>query len=257
MVPHPQLGTKEDLAEILLSLGRFWGERDVAHLHHPMAVEEFGDSALVIRDAAGRVAAYLFGMVVTAKRLGYVHVVAVRDDERNLGHGRRLYEAFTALAAGRGCTKIKAITTPENVDSIAFHESLGMRAVEVADYSGPGCPRVVLLRDLRSAPGVFDSTTADLVLRIAAPDDVEQILDFWRLAAEDTDRPLDRREAVERVLDRDATALLLALHHRRIVGCVVAGWDGWRAHLYRLAVHPDHRRQGLAAAAGRRRTALA
>ena len=30
-----------------------------------------------------------------------------------------------------------------------------------------------------------------------------------------------------------------------IVGSVIAGWDGWRGSVYRLAVAPPHRRQGL------------
>lgn len=28
----------------------------------------------------------------------------------------------------------------------------------------------------------------------------------------------------------------------------IAGFDGWRCHLYRLAVHPAHRRRGVASA---------
>ncbi|MFD1858619.1 GNAT family N-acetyltransferase [Aeromicrobium camelliae] len=31
-----------------------------------------------------------------------------------------------------------------------------------------------------------------------------------------------------------------------LVGTVIAGWDGWRAHLYRLAVHPARRGHGIA-----------
>ena len=31
----------------------------------------------------------------------------------------------------------------------------------------------------------------------------------------------------------------------RIVGSVIAGWDGWRGSIYRLAVASDHRRRGL------------
>ena len=34
----------------------------------------------------------------------------------------------------------------------------------------------------------------------------------------------------------------------RIVGTVIAGFDGWRCHLYRLAVHPERRRRGIGSA---------
>ena len=33
-----------------------------------------------------------------------------------------------------------------------------------------------------------------------------------------------------------------------IVGTVIVGWDGWRCHLYRLAVHENARRSGIARA---------
>ena len=139
------MATRRDFDEILGSLRSFWGDREVAHLHHPMAIEEFGDSAIVIADRSATVAAYLFGMIVTAKRRGYVHVVATRDDH---GHARRLYERFTELAVTRGCGEIKAITSPANHGSIAFHESVGMRGREVPDYAGPGQARIVFTRDV-------------------------------------------------------------------------------------------------------------
>lgn len=33
-----------------------------------------------------------------------------------------------------------------------------------------------------------------------------------------------------------------------VVGTLIAGWDGWRGNMYRLAVHPAHRRRGIARA---------
>jgi ribosomal protein S18 acetylase RimI-like enzyme len=33
-----------------------------------------------------------------------------------------------------------------------------------------------------------------------------------------------------------------------VVGSVIAGWDGWRGSLYRLAVAPEQRRRGIASA---------
>lgn len=37
----------------------------------------------------------------------------------------------------------------------------------------------------------------------------------------------------------------VALLHNRVVGTVMAGYDGHRGWLYSVAVHPDHRQQGI------------
>jgi L-amino acid N-acyltransferase YncA len=108
-----------------------------------MFVHEFGDSALVIRDEHGGVAAYLFGLNVPQRRLSYVHLVAVRQARRRQGLGRRLYERFRELARERGCHTLNAITTPGNAASVAFHRALGMDALEAADYARIGRARVV------------------------------------------------------------------------------------------------------------------
>jgi ribosomal protein S18 acetylase RimI-like enzyme len=48
-------------------------------------------------------------------------------------------------------------------------------------------------------------------------------------------------------LERDPGALLVAVSGSsgRIVGTVIAAWDGWRGSVYRLAVVPECRRDGL------------
>jgi ribosomal protein S18 acetylase RimI-like enzyme len=85
----------------------------------------------------------------------------------------------------------------------------------------------------------------ELMFRSAVPADVDSILLFWKEAAEDSNRPTDTREAVDRLIRRDADALVLVTNDDSIVGSLVIGWDGWRCHLYRLAVHPDYRRTGI------------
>jgi ribosomal protein S18 acetylase RimI-like enzyme len=88
----------------------------------------------------------------------------------------------------------------------------------------------------------------DVTLRTARADDVPQVLALWLVAAENSSRPTDTGQAVETLIARDAEALVVADFDGVIVGTIIAGWDGWRAHLYRLAVHPDYRRQGMAMA---------
>ncbi|MFI9770967.1 GNAT family N-acetyltransferase [Streptomyces sp. NPDC052415] len=87
----------------------------------------------------------------------------------------------------------------------------------------------------------------DLRIRAAGPGDLDAVLAFWKVSAEGTSIS-DDRDGVERLVDRDPEALILAERGDALVGTVIAGFDGWRCHLYRLAVHPDHRRQGIGTA---------
>ncbi|MFJ4485672.1 GNAT family N-acetyltransferase [Streptomyces longwoodensis] len=88
---------------------------------------------------------------------------------------------------------------------------------------------------------------SELRIRAAGPADLDAVLAFWRTAAEGTSIS-DDRDGVERLLARDPEALLLAESAGDLVGTVIAGFDGWRCHLYRLAVHPGHRRRGVGSA---------
>jgi ribosomal protein S18 acetylase RimI-like enzyme len=87
----------------------------------------------------------------------------------------------------------------------------------------------------------------DLAIRYGRNSDITDILDFWVRAAEGTDRRDDPLK-VAALIERDPEALLIAEIGGEMVGTLIAGWDGWRAHLYRLAVSPAFRRRGIGSA---------
>ncbi|MEU6774880.1 GNAT family N-acetyltransferase [Streptomyces sp. NPDC046759] len=87
----------------------------------------------------------------------------------------------------------------------------------------------------------------ELRIRVATRADLDAVLAFWKTAAEGTSIS-DDRDGVERLVVRDPEALILAELGGEPVGTVIAGFDGWRCHLYRLAVHPERRRQGIGSA---------
>ncbi|MFF0289932.1 GNAT family N-acetyltransferase [Streptomyces sp. NPDC005262] len=88
---------------------------------------------------------------------------------------------------------------------------------------------------------------SDLSVRCADLSDIDAVLQFWSEAAEGTSIS-DDHDGVARLISRDPEALLLAERDGLLAGTVIAGFDGWRCSAYRLAVHPDRRRQGIATA---------
>jgi ribosomal protein S18 acetylase RimI-like enzyme len=104
-------------------------------------------------------------------------------------------------------------------------------------------------------------------IRTATLQDLDAVLALWR-AAEVHPVTGSHREGLERLLASDAEALLVAELRAPgtsadsgagsgpgsssaapgipLAGSLIAVWDGWRGSFYRLAVHPEHRRAGLA-----------
>jgi ribosomal protein S18 acetylase RimI-like enzyme len=70
-------------------------------------------------------------------------------------------------------------------------------------------------------------------------------LDLWDQARSEHASTPDRLDDVERLVGDSTAALLVAERDGEIVGALIAGWDGWRGNMYRLAVRDDQRRQGI------------
>ncbi len=71
------------------------------------------------------------------------------------------------------------------------------------------------------------------------------VLDLWDEARSGHASTVDRPEDVERLVDGSPAALLVAERNGEIVGALIAGWDGWRGNMYRLAVREGRRREGV------------
>lgn len=85
-----------------------------------------------------------------------------------------------------------------------------------------------------------------LTIRDGAPADFPRLLELWRIAGS-VPTPTDTPESLAALLEFDPDALIVAEDAGGVVvGSVIAAWDGWRGSFYRLAVHPDARRRGLA-----------
>src|SRR3954454_24650061 len=84
-------------------------------------------------------------------------------------------------------------------------------------------------------------------IRAATAADIADVLDLWSQARSANALTPDTHDALEALLDASPGALLVAQHETDgIVGALIAARDGWRGNMYRLAVHPRRRREGIA-----------
>ena len=150
------LCTKADFDQIITDFIDFWGHERTKNLHNPILLYEFGNTAYVIKEG-DKVVGYLFGFLSQTGPVAYVKFVGVRRSHQKKGIGRRLYEHFAEYAKINGCVELKAIASPANKASIAFHRSLGMKlsgepneegVPVVKNYSGPGIDRVVFRKKI-------------------------------------------------------------------------------------------------------------
>jgi GNAT superfamily N-acetyltransferase len=133
-------------ARLLDAHDRFW-DTDTSELHHPVWFHQFGGFGALAMTDDGEDVGYVLG-VVTADRLAYLHLLAVRADHRRSGLGTRLARWFDELALSTGARVVQAVTSPANTAALAFHTGLGASTHLSRDHAGPGADRVVLTRSL-------------------------------------------------------------------------------------------------------------
>jgi ribosomal protein S18 acetylase RimI-like enzyme len=86
----------------------------------------------------------------------------------------------------------------------------------------------------------------DVEIRPATHADIAAVLAVWTVARSAAASTRDDESVVAAVLDHDPGALLVAVADGRVVGTLIAGFDGWRGTMYRLGVVPELRRRGIA-----------
>jgi len=92
-----------------------------------------------------------------------------------------------------------------------------------------------------------ETAAGSLSIRACRLEDIQSVLELWR-QADATPGVTDTADDLRRAVTDSPTHVLVAEAGGRIVGSVIGTFDGWRGNIYRLAVHPDHRRQGVARA---------
>ena len=150
--------TEADHPRVLAAVEQWWGglggaegARYRAALLPRLFFQHFTDTSTVVEHPDGRLAGFLVGFLSPAEPgTAYVHFVGVDPDARQAGLGRALYRRFLDDVARAGVRTVRAVTSPINTPSIAFHTALGFTVGPVQpDYDGPGHDRVCFTLTLR------------------------------------------------------------------------------------------------------------
>ncbi|UFS93821.1 GNAT family N-acetyltransferase [Nocardia huaxiensis] len=140
-------------------LGGEEGARQRRLLVPRLFLQHFTTTSQIAEGPAGELAGFLIGFLSQDDPSGaYIHFVGVHPDQRRGGLGSALYQRFFADARAAGRTRVRCITGTGNLQSIAYHTSLGFRiepgdldldgVPATSDYDGAGLARVKFVREL-------------------------------------------------------------------------------------------------------------
>src|SRR5262249_32138386 len=85
------------------------------------------------------------------------------------------------------------------------------------------------------------------VLREGRSEDVGAVVELGR-QADATPGVTDNADDLRRAVIENKAHVLVAEAEGRVIGSIIGTFDGWRGNIYRLAVHPEYRRRGVARA---------
>lgn len=114
-----------DCESILAVVPGWWGRPIESDMFSRFFLAHFSETCL-IAERDGRMVGFLIGFLSqTREDEAYIRFVVVHPQERSAGVGRALYEMFFQVAAKHGRRIIRSVTSPANMNSVAFHKRLG------------------------------------------------------------------------------------------------------------------------------------
>lgn len=84
----------------------------------------------------------------------------------------------------------------------------------------------------------------DWEIRVAADGDIDAMLGLWK-DIEGLNSVPESLASVKRFIKINPDGCLVAMNEGRLIGTAMAGFDGWRGCVYRLAVNKDFRLKGV------------
>jgi ribosomal protein S18 acetylase RimI-like enzyme len=137
-----------DFDTVIAVVDDWWG-RPMSDGLPRLFLDHFSGTSL-IAEQDGELAGFLIGFLSPAKpQEAYIHYAAAGPAWRRTGLAGRLYEEFFDRARRDGRTVVKAITSPHNAASIAYHRAMGFTVSDpIKDYDGPSLDRVVFVREI-------------------------------------------------------------------------------------------------------------
>jgi N-acetyltransferase len=124
-----------DRQRVTAVVDQWWG-RPLGDLIPRPFFTEFGNTSFVVEWHAELVA-FLIGFLSQSNlNDAYIHAVAVAPAWRGRGLARILYQRFVEVTGSRGRRRVRAITSPLNATSIAFHRRLGFAIQVPPDIEG-------------------------------------------------------------------------------------------------------------------------
>lgn len=147
-----------DYAPLIAVVDDWWGGRAMRGMLPKLFFVHFRPTSFAA-EVDGELVGFVCGFASqTDPEVAYVHFIGVDPTRRGERIGGLLYERLFEAARAAGCRRVRAVTSPRNEASIAFHRRIGFAVLPgpalsgdvayIPDYDGPGEDRVVFALEL-------------------------------------------------------------------------------------------------------------
>ncbi|MDX8046251.1 GNAT family N-acetyltransferase [Gracilibacillus sp. S3-1-1] len=108
-------------------INEWWGGRQMSDMLPKLFFDHFNNTSFVA-EQEGEIIGFLIGfMSQSQQEVAYIHFVGVNPKQRKKQIGKQLYNEFFTVAKKNNRNVVRAVTSPVNKVSIAYHTKMGFQ----------------------------------------------------------------------------------------------------------------------------------